>query len=274
MNQPSDILISDQVAIVTGGSNGLGEGIAMALARFGAHIVIADVDVENGERVVAEIRALGRKASLIKTDCTDTGAVQAMAEQATEQFGAIDILINNVGGSRQIAFMDQSERSWRRHIDLNLVSMLAATHAVVPTMVAGKRGGTIINISSSEGLRAAPGYAVYAACKAGMVSFTRSMSLELSEHGIRVFALAPDMLDTPGLKPFYDSASPEEVVARNRYIPLGRLGTMKEIGDVAVFLCSAMSSYLTGITLSVDGGTIASSGWVRTEKNDWSLFHA
>ena len=152
--------------------------------------------------------------------------------------------------------------------------MLAATHAVVPTMVAGKRGGTIINISSSEGLRAAPGYAVYAACKAGMVSFTRSMSLELSEHGIRMFALAPDMLDTPGLKPFYDSASPEEVVARNRYIPLGRLGTMKEIGDVAVFLCSAMSSYLTGITLSVDGGTIASSGWARTEKNDWSLFHA
>ena len=274
MNQPSDILITDQVAIVTGGSNGLGEGIAMALAHFGAHIVIADIDVENGERVVAAIHALGRKALLIKTDCTDTGAVQAMVEQVAEQFGAIDILINNVGGSRQIAFMDQSERSWRRHIDLNLVSMLAATHAVVPTMVAGKRGGTIINISSSEGLRAAPGYAVYAACKAGMVSFTRSMSLELSEHGIRVFALAPDMLDTPGLKPFYDSASPEEVVARNRYIPLGRLGTMKEIGDVAVFLCSAMSSYLTGFTLSVDGGTIASSGWARTEKNDWSLFHA
>jgi NAD(P)-dependent dehydrogenase (short-subunit alcohol dehydrogenase family) len=269
---PADILVTDQVAVITGGANGLGEGIAMALARYGAHIVIADVDVENGERVASAIRALGRKALLIKTDCTDTDAIRSMVAQAAEHFGAIDILVNNVGGSRQIGFMEQSERSWRRHIDLNLVSMLAATHAVVPTMAAGKRGGTIINISSSEGLRAAPGYAVYAACKAGMVSFTRSMSLELSQHSIRVFALAPDMLDTPGLKPFYDSATPTEVEARNRYIPLGRLGTMQEIGDVAVFLCSKMSSYLTGITISVDAGTIASSGWSRTDDNGWTLF--
>jgi NAD(P)-dependent dehydrogenase (short-subunit alcohol dehydrogenase family) len=269
---PSDILVTDQVAVVTGGANGLGEGIAMALARFGAHVVIADVDIENGQRVADAIHALGRKALLVPTDCTNTDAIRAMIAQAAEHFGSIDILVNNVGGSRQIDFMEQSERSWRRHIDLNLVSMLAATHAVVPTMIAGKRGGTIINISSSEGLRAAPGYAVYAACKAGMVSFTRSMSLELSQHAIRVFALAPDMLDTPGLKPFYESATPAEVEARNRYIPLGRLGTKEEIGDVAVFLCSKMSSYLTGITISVDAGTIASSGWSRTENNGWTLF--
>lgn len=270
---PSDILITDQVAIVTAGANGLGQGIAMELARFGAHVVIADIDLDNGQRVVDAIIALGREAMLVQTDCTDTDQIRTMVNQVVERFGRIDILVNNVGGTRQVPFLEQSERSWRKHIDLNLVSMLAATHAVAKIMAASGKGGTIMNVASSEGLRAAPGYGVYAACKAGMISFTRTMSLELSEYSIRVFALAPDMLVTPGLQPYYDAATPDEAAARDRYIPLGRLGTIEEIGSVAVFLASKMSSYLTGITVSVDAGTIASSGWSRTTDGGWSLFH-
>lgn len=270
---PSDILVTGQVAIVTGGANGIGEGIALALARFGADVVIADIDRQKGEAVVNAIRALGRQALLVPADCTDSEQVQQVVDLAVEHFKRVDILVNNVGGTRQVKFMDQNERSWRKHIDLNLLSMLAATQAAARVMIDGGRGGTIINIASSEGLRAAPGYSVYAACKAGMISFTRSLALELSEHSIRVFALAPDMLLTPGLQPFYDAATPAEAAARDRYIPLGRLGSVEEIGGVAVFLSSPMASYLTGITLSVDGGTIASSGWSRALDNSWALFH-
>jgi NAD(P)-dependent dehydrogenase (short-subunit alcohol dehydrogenase family) len=271
---PTDILLTDQVAVITGGANGLGEGVAMSMARFGAHIAIVDIDAERGERVAAAVRALGRQALFVAADATDSTQLVAAIERVHQQFGRIDILMNNVGGVRRVAFVDQSERSWRKHIDLNFVSMLSATQAAAKLMIAGKRGGTILNVASSEALRAAPGFAVYAACKAAMVSFSRSMALELADHGIRVHALAPDMIETPGLKPYFDAANPAEIAARDRYIPLGRLGTTEEFGAVAVFLCSKMSSYLTGLTIPVDAGALASSGWTRSPTDGkWNLYH-
>jgi|SRR5690554_5423864 len=271
---PSDILLTDQVAIITGGANGIGKGIAVAMAQFGAHIVIADTDVKNGEKTAREIKELDRDALFIETNVADSDDVRSMINQARARFGRLDILVNNAGGTRQIPFVDHSERSWKRHIDLNLMSMLNATQAFAKTQVEDKRGGCIINIASSEGLRAAPGYAVYAACKAGMVSFTRTMAIELSPEHIRVCALAPDMIMTPGLKPFYDAATAEEVAARDRYIPLGRIGDVDEMGGAAVFLASSMASYITGVVIPVDGGTIASSGWTKSTEGDWALYHA
>lgn len=270
---PTDILLTDQVAIITAGANGVGEGIAMSLARFGAHIVIADVDTMKGPRVAENIRALGRQALFIECNALDSQALRDMVEQAADHFGRIDILINNAGGSKPTPFMDHHERSWRRHIDFNLISTLTCTQAAAALMIHANRGGTIINIASSEGLRAAPGHAVYAACKAAMISFTRSMALELSDHGIRVFALAPDMITTDGMQPYFASATEEEIAARDRYIPLGRMGNVEEIGSVAVFLASRMASYLTGVTLPVDAGTAASSGWTRKEAGGWALYH-
>ncbi|RJF91678.1 SDR family oxidoreductase [Noviherbaspirillum saxi] len=269
-----NIRLDGKVAVVTAGANGIGEGAAMSIARFGGNVVVADNDAENGERVAAAIRALGREALYIPTDVTHTEQIEAMIEKAAAHFGRLDILVNNAGGSRRIRFMDQSERSWRRHIDLNFISLLAATQAAAKVMISAGNGGTIINVASSEALRAAPGYAVYAACKAGMVSFTRSMSLELSDHGIRVHALAPDMIETPGLKPYFDNASEEMNAARDRYIPLKRLGSIDEIGSVVVFLASSMSSYLNGLTIPVDGGALASSGWTRSPADgNWNLYH-
>jgi len=271
---PADIRFDDQVAFVTAGANGLGEGIAMSVARFGAHVAIADTDQGNGERVVAAVRALGRGALFLHVDVTDGEALTAAVDAAFAHFGRIDLLANNAGGSRRRAFLDHSPRSWRRYIDLNFVSMLTATQAAARHMIAGGRGGTIVNVASTEGLRGAPGFAVYAACKAAMISFTRTMALELSGHGIRTHALAPDMIATPGLQPYYDAASADELAARDRYIPLGRLGTTDEFGAVVVFLASKMAAYLNGLVLPVDAGALASSGWTRSPTTgEWNLYH-
>lgn len=276
----SDILLTDQVAIVTGGGGGIGRAIALACAEVGADIVIADIVPERCAEVAARVEELGRRALAIPTDMADTTQVRAMVQQAQEQFGRVDILVNNVGGVSPKPFLDQSEGSWRRHIDLNLVSMLAATSAAAPLIIAGGRGGTIINVSSIEASRAAPGYSVYAACKAGMLNFTRSLALELAEHGIRVNAIAPDYTVTPGLRgnikgPVDESVwfkpSPAQEAATARRIPLGRTGIDTECGRVAVFLASRMSDYVTGTVIPVDGGSWASSGWLRNSAGRWTL---
>lgn len=268
------IRLDGKVAFITAGANGIGAGAAINIARFGGDVAIADIDVKRGEHVAEAIRALGRRALFIETNVFDIAQIEHAVARTAEHFGRLDILVNNAGGTRRKPFVDQPERSWRRVIDLNFVSMLAATQSAAKAMIASGNGGTIINIASSEGLRAAPGYAVYAACKAGMVSFTRTMALELAEHGIRVHVLAPDMIDTEGLRAVSAIASAEENAARDRYIPLQRVGEVDEIADVIVFLASGMASYLTGVMIPVDGGTIASSGWTRTEASgDWSLYN-
>jgi len=274
------LLLTDQVAIITGGGGGIGRAIALAYASVGAHVVIGDIVPERCEETVARVREMGRRALAVPTDVSDTNQVRALIERADGEFGRIDILVNNAGGVSRKPFIEQSERSWRRVIDLNLVSMLAATAAAAPVMIRGKRGGSIVNVSSIEASRAAPQYAVYAACKAGMLNFTRTMALELAEHGIRVNAIAPDYTVTPGVRGNHTgpvdptrwvqpTAQQDEAAARR--IPLGRAGIDTECGQLAVFLSSAMSSYITGTVIPVDGGTWASSGWVRDKDGKWSL---
>lgn len=272
--------LAEQVAIVTGGGGGIGRGIALALAEAGAAVAIGDIAPERCEQTVEIIERAGGVAVGIPTDVMDTVQVRALVQATDERFGRLDILVNNAGGVSGRMFLDQSERSWRRHIDINLVSMLAATSAAVPVMIRGQRGGSIINVSSIEATRAAPSFSVYAACKAGMNSFTRSMAVELSEHDIRVNAIAPDHTVTPGNRgqrtgPVDESAwlvpSPEAQSAMDRLIPLGREGHVDECGDAAVFLASAMSSYVTGTILPVDGGTWGSSGWLRGTDGRWTL---
>jgi len=279
MERP-DILLTDQVAVVTGGGGGIGRAIALAYASVGAHVVIGDIVPERCEETAARIREMGRQALPVPTDVTDTNQVRELLDKADKHFGRLDILVNNAGGVSRKPFMEQSERSWRRVIDLNLVSMLAATSAAVPVMVRGQRGGSIVNVSSIEASRAAPNYAVYAACKAGMLNFTRTMALELADHGIRVNAVAPDYTVTPGVRgnmtgpvdpATWIKPTPQQDDVTARRIPLRRAGIDTECGNVAVFLSSAMSSYVTGAVIPVDGGSWASSGWVRDKAGIWSL---
>ncbi|NCU10790.1 MAG: SDR family oxidoreductase, partial [Sphingomonadaceae bacterium] len=186
------ISLSGQAAFVTGGGGGIGRAIALRLAEAGADIVLFEIVPERAEETATRIRELGRRALPIVGDVMDADALRAGIAAADAEFGRLDILVNNAGGTAARPFLEQSERSWRRHIDINLVSMLAATHAAAPVMIREKRGGSILNIASIEAERAAPNFAVYAACKAGMASFTKSMAVELSGHGIRVNCLAPD----------------------------------------------------------------------------------
>ncbi len=272
--------LDGQVAFVTAGGGGIGRAIALGLAEAGADVAVFEIVPERAEETAARIRELGRQALAIPGDAMDAEAIRAAIAATDAQFGRLDILVNNAGGVSARPFLEQSERSWRRHIDINLVSMLAATHAAAPLMIRGGQGGAILNVASIEAERAAPNFAVYAACKAGMVSFTKSMAVELSGHGIRVNCLAPDHTVTPGNQgnrtgpvdpATWVKHSPEAVDAMNRLIPLGREGIDTECGDAAVFLCSSLASYVTGITLPVDGGTWAAGGWVRGRNGKWTL---
>lgn len=275
------LTLTDQVALVTGAGAGIGRGVAVGLARCGADIVLAEIDPERAEEAAARVRETGRRALVVVTDVMDTDQIRAAVERADSGFGRLDILVNNAGGVRGRRFLDQSERSWRRHVDINLVSVFAATHAAAPLMIRGGRGGSIVNVASIEAFRAAPRFAVYAACKAAMASFTRTMAVELAEHGIRVNGIAPDHTETPGNRGQLSGATaeesapqppPEETAAWESLIPLGRTGDVAECASAVAFLCSKASSYVTGVTLPVDGGTWAASGWLREAEGDgWTL---
>lgn len=272
--------LDGQAAFVTGGGGGIGRAIALRLAEAGADVAIFDIFPERAEEAAERVREHGRQALPIAGDVMDSDALRAAVDAAAAEFGRLDILVNNAGGVSARPFLEQSERSMRKHIDINLMSMLVATQAAAKHMVAGGRGGAIINVASIEASRAAPNFAVYAACKAGMLSFTKSTAVEFAEHGIRVNCIAPDHTITPGNQgnragpvdpATWKRRSDEEVDAMNRLIPLGREGVDTECGDAAVFLASAMSTYVTGILLPVDGGTWASSGWVRGRDRRWTL---
>jgi len=279
-NLTAKLSLEGKVAVVTGGGGGIGRGIALGLSQAGATVIVGDIVAERCAEVVETVMGRGGVAHAVAMDVMDREQLRSLIALADEKFGRLDILVNNVGGCTSRPFLEQSEGSWQRHIDLNLMSVLVATAAAAPIMIRGGRGGAIINVSSIEGSRAAPTYAVYGACKAGMESFTKSMALELGCHGIRVNAIAPDHTISPGTmanrsgpvdRSKWRQRSAAEVDALQRIIPLGREGIEEECGDAAVFLASDLSAYVTGAILAVDGGTAASSGWMKGRDGHWTL---
>lgn len=276
----SDIDLSGKVALVTGGGGGIGRASALCLADMGADVAVIESIPERCEQVTEMIEARGRQAMAVNCNVMEGDKLREAIAAVKDRFGRIDILVNNAGGVAPRKLVDLKEASFRRHIELNLVSVVIATQEVARIMIENGQGGTIVNVSSIEGSRAAPNYSVYAACKAGVNNFTRTIALELAEHGIRINTIAPDMTDTPGLRgnltgPVDESTwmqrTESQVENLRRRIPMGRAGIEEECGRAVVFLASPMSSYITGITLPVDGGTWASSGWTRSSKNEWIL---
>ena len=267
-----DILLTDKVAIVTGGGAGIGRGIAVGLAEYGADVAILDVNAEAAELVAKLVRDKGRRALPIPCDVMDRDAVRAAVGRTVAELGRLDICVNNAGGTRSIKLIDMTDKQVDRQIAINLQNLIVTTQAAAKAMIAAGRGGSIINIASIEGLRAAPTYSVYAACKAGMINFTRTIALELGEHGIRVNGIAPDLVPTEAMTKFAPQIVSEQAREGHRsYIPLGRAGNFDDCAGVAVFLASSLSAYVTGVTINTDGGTWASSGWTRDDAGGWRL---
>jgi 3-oxoacyl-[acyl-carrier protein] reductase len=261
--------LTDRTALVTGAGAGIGKGIALGFAAFGARVAVIDI-VEDGARgTAAEIEAAGGQALALSLDVRDGAALEAAVTETAVRLGGVDVLVNNVGGTFRAPFLETSEKGWDALVRTNLKTVFHGVRLVAPRMIARGRGGSIINVVSIEGRRAAPFYAAYAACKAGVINFTQSMAVELAPHRIRVNAIAPDICLTEGLTSLAGEAEQERWAHR---VPLGRAGVPEDIAGAAVFLASELAGYVTGVTLSVDGGTQAAGGWYRDPAGtEWVL---
>jgi len=260
--------LSGRVAIVTGGSRGNGRGIALALARDGANVVIADVLETEARKVAEEIEELGREALVVKTDVTNWDQVQEMVKKTLNKFGKIDILVNNVGiNIMPLLFIDFSEKEWDAIFDINVKSMFFCTKAVLPHMIKQK-SGKIINISSMVGKKAMETEVPYCASKAAVIGLTQGLALELGKHNINVNAICPGVVFTEATKKIAigmakaegrtittDEEAKEylETLAK-KGAPLGRLQTTEDIGNMAAFLASDDAKNITGQAFNVCGG--------------------
>jgi 3-oxoacyl-[acyl-carrier protein] reductase len=250
---PSSVLLTDQVAVVTGGGSGIGRGIARGLTAFGARVSVWERNADTAASAGEEVRGLG-----LTVDVRDGAEVDAALARTTEELGPVGILVNNAGGVFAAPLLDTSENGFDALYRANLRHVIVCTQRVARQMVERGTRGSIISITSIEGVRAAPGYASYAAAKAGVINFTKTAALELAPHGIRVNALAPDITMTEGMA----SVAPPGAEAQfGLTVPLGRAGHVDEMAGAAVFLASDLASYVTGQTIHVDGGTHAASGW-------------
>ncbi len=254
MTIPS-ISLAGKVAVVTGSSRGIGKGIALMFAEAGADVVVCSRDTDGRlEPTAEEIRKLGRRSLAIKTDVTQEAELENLVRKAKDEFGAIDILVNNAAAAVRAPVMEQSEEDWDKVVDTNLKSYFLCSRAVGRVMIEQKRGN-IINISSARGIKGAPGRVGYSVAKAGVIMLTRVLALEFVQYNIRVNAIAPGWIMTELTAPQWKNPKIRKEI--DATIPMGRWASADEMASVALFLASDMSGYVTGQTLAADGGITA-----------------
>ena len=244
-------LLADKIAVVTGAGRGIGRAVALAYAKMGADVVCVSRTEENSAKVAAEVEALGRRAWAVAVDVSDTAAVDAAAKGILESTGRVDILVNNAGVTRDNLLMRMSEEEWDTVINTNLKGAFNFTKALTRPFIK-QRSGRIINIASVIGLIGNAGQSNYAASKAALIGFTKSVAKELAPRGITANAIAPGFIETD-MTAALDDKVRASIIGN---VPLGRFGSPDDIAHAAVFLAMEPSSYITGQVLTVDGGMV------------------
>jgi len=265
--------LDGKVAAVIGGGGGIGAGVSLALAAAGVDLAICDLDGAALAETAASVAALGRKVRPCVGDATDAAALSGFYREVAEAFDRLDIVVNVVGGVRRGALMDASPEAIAGDIQRNYGYVIQSVREAVPLIRRGDRGGSIVNFTTIEAHRGAAGFSVYAGAKAATTNFTRSMAVELGREGIRLNCIAPDT--TPSRGNF--SAMPPEMgaafarlpdrakpIGMKMYIPLQAQPPVEALADAVLFLASDLSAFVSGMTLHVDGGTMAAAGFL-----DW-----
>src|SRR6201992_3292026 len=266
MNEETHLLLTGRVAGVTGGAGGIGAATARLFAKHGAHVIIADIDAELAERIAAEIATPGGSAVGVVTDVRSADAGAQLGRSVLDRFGRVDVLVNNVGHwlRHPGEFVDTDPQLWDDLYRVDLHHVFLVTHAVLPAMI-GRRSGAIVNVSSVEGLRGYPEDPVYAAFKAAVIHFTRSLAVQVGREGVRVNGIGPDVTESLQV-PYSQWLSAEEQTQWPQWVPLGRMGLPEDQARVILFLASHLSAFVTGHTIPTDGGTGAAGGWVRSSR--------
>lgn len=264
--------LAGKVAVVTGGAGGLGWPISRDLARAGVHVALCDRDAAAIEAVRPELSAMPVKTLLRHADVREPEAMAAFFEEIDAHFGRVDILVNVPGGGFVAPLMDTTPKGWNAIIRQNFLYVLDTTQHAVRRMRAQKSGGSLIYVTSIEAERAVPHRAVYGAMKAAVTNLAKTLALELGREGIRVNTVAPDVFPTPAVEA---DTGPKDAAERPiqeaMLVPIGRYGQDEDLSGCVLFLASDLASYVTGISLHVDGGTRASSGWLNWPDKGWVL---
>lgn len=246
-------LLQDRVAIVTGAARGIGEAIALKLAEHGAHIAftyVSDSSADRAAALVTRLSEMGVRARAWQTNAGDYAASELFVADVLKEFGAIDVCVNNAGISKDNLLLRMTPEQWDEVMDVNLKSVFNLTKQVIRPMMKARRG-SIINMSSIIGIRGNAGQSSYAASKAGIIGFTKSVAHELGSRNIRCNAIAPGFIETDMTHYLKEGEAAKAFMDK---IPLGRFGSAEEIGNATLFLASDMSAYVTGQVLSVCGG--------------------
>ena len=253
--------LEEKVAIVTGGAMGIGKAAALALAREGARVAVADIDDARGAETVAEIQGAGGEAFFHHTDVRVTGDVEELVAATVERYGRLDILFNNVGVAIGGSVTELTEEAWNQVINVNLTSIWRGMKFAIPEMIRNG-GGSIINTSSVQSLLGFPGWAGYAASKGGINALTQQAAVDYAAHKIRINAIAPGTIVTPMNQEIFEMVEGSETLREtwSRLHALGRLGKPEEVAAAVVFLASDEASFITGECLRVDGGRVIKGG--------------
>ena len=247
--------LENKTAVVTGGGGGIGSAICRRLAEAGARVAVLDLDAAAARQVAEACAATGGNASGFACDITDRAAVESTITAVEAKFGPSHVLVNNAGWDRAMPFLKTTPGLWERIIAINLVGHLNLHHVVAPGMQ-DRQAGSIVNVASDAGRVGSSGEAVYAACKGGMIAFSKAMARELARAHVRVNAVCPGPTDTALFRDFTGAGERGEKLkaALERASPFGRLGRPEEVAGAVAFLASAESEFITGQVLSVSGG--------------------